>query len=55
MMHRVLVFALALGTAVGLAHLIEPRKQELKHALGSALDALSGRHSQRALARQRLS
>jgi peptidoglycan/LPS O-acetylase OafA/YrhL len=53
--HRILVFALVLGTAVGLAYVIEPRKREVKHALRSALDALHAKHSQRALARQRLS
>jgi len=54
-MHRIFVFALALGTAVGLAHVIEPRKREVKYALRSALDALRARHSEKALARQRLS
>jgi peptidoglycan/LPS O-acetylase OafA/YrhL len=38
-MHRVLVFGLALGVALALAHIVEQRKGALKHWLRAALDA----------------
>ena len=54
-LHRVLVFGLALGGALGLARLIEPRKAALKAQLRSALHLLLGKPPPRAVARQRLS
>jgi peptidoglycan/LPS O-acetylase OafA/YrhL len=53
--HRVLVFGLALGGALGLASLIEPRKGALKGQLRSALHLLLGKPPPPAVARQRLS
>jgi peptidoglycan/LPS O-acetylase OafA/YrhL len=54
-LHRVLVFSLALGGALGLASLIEPRKGALKAHLRSALHLLLGKPPPPAVARQRLS
>jgi peptidoglycan/LPS O-acetylase OafA/YrhL len=54
-LHRVLVFCLALGAALGLARLIEPRKAALKGQLRSALYLLLGKPPSPAVARQRLS
>jgi peptidoglycan/LPS O-acetylase OafA/YrhL len=54
-LHRVLVFGLALGAAVGLASLIEPRKATLKRQLRSALHLLLGKPPPPAVLRQRLS
>lgn len=51
-MHRVLVFVLALGGALALARLTEPRKRALKQGLRSALHAVLGNRP--ALERQRL-
>jgi peptidoglycan/LPS O-acetylase OafA/YrhL len=42
-MHRVFVFGLAFGGALGLASLIEPRKRALKARLRSALHILLGK------------
>lgn len=53
--HRVLVFCLALGGALGLARLIEPRKAALKGQLRSALYLVLGKRPSPAVARQRLS
>jgi peptidoglycan/LPS O-acetylase OafA/YrhL len=52
--HRLLVFGLALGGALGLAGLIEPRKGALKRGLRAALDAVIKRCRPPALERQRL-
>jgi peptidoglycan/LPS O-acetylase OafA/YrhL len=52
-LHRVLVFGLALGGALGLASLIEPRKRVLKGQLRSALHLLRGKPPPPAVARQR--
>lgn len=49
--HRVLVFGLALGGALGLASLIEPRKATLKGQLRSALRLLLGKPPPPAVAR----
>ena len=54
-LHRVLVFGLALGGALGLASLIEPRKRALKAQLRTALHILLGKPPLPAVARQRLS
>jgi peptidoglycan/LPS O-acetylase OafA/YrhL len=54
-LHRVLVFGLALGGALGLASLIEPRKRALKAHLRSALHILLGKPPPPATARPRLS
>src|SRR3954452_11845437 len=54
-LHRVLVFGLALGGALGLASLIEPRKASLKAQLRTALHILLGKPPPSAAARQRLS
>ena len=54
-LHRVLVFGLALGGALGLASLIEPRKGALKTQLRSALHILLGKPPPPAAASQRLS
>jgi peptidoglycan/LPS O-acetylase OafA/YrhL len=54
-LHRVLVFGFALGGALGLASLIEPRKGALKAQLRSALHLLIGKPPPPAVARQRLS
>ena len=54
-LHRVLVFGLALGGALGLASLIEPRKGALKAQLRTALHVLLGKPPPPAVARQRLS
>jgi peptidoglycan/LPS O-acetylase OafA/YrhL len=54
-LHRILVFSLALGGALGLASLIEPRKGALKAHLRSALHLLLGKPPPPAVARQRLS
>ncbi|HEX9536214.1 MAG TPA: acyltransferase [Stellaceae bacterium] len=54
-LHRVLVFCLSLGGALGLASLIEPRKTLLKAQLRSALHLLLGKPPPVAVARQRLS
>jgi peptidoglycan/LPS O-acetylase OafA/YrhL len=54
-LHRVLVFGLALGAALGLARLIEPRKAALKGQLRSTLYLLLGKRPSPAVARQRLS
>jgi peptidoglycan/LPS O-acetylase OafA/YrhL len=54
-LHRVLVFGLALGGAIGLASLIEPRKASLKAQLRSALHLLLRKPPPSAVARQRLS
>ena len=54
-LHRVLVFGLALGGALGLASLIEPRKGALKAQLRSALHILLGKPPSPAVARERLS
>lgn len=54
-LHRVLVFGLALGGAIGLARLIEPRKASLKAQLRSALHLLLRKPPPSAVARQRLS
>jgi peptidoglycan/LPS O-acetylase OafA/YrhL len=54
-LHRVLVFGLALGGALALASLIEPRKLALKRRLRSALFALRGPPPSTAVAHQRLS
>jgi peptidoglycan/LPS O-acetylase OafA/YrhL len=54
-LHRVLVFGLALGGALGLASLIEPRKGALKSQLRSALHILLGKPPPPAAASQRLS
>ncbi len=52
-LHRLLVFGLALGGALGLARLIEPRKGALKRGLRSGLDAVLGKRPGPALERQR--
>ena len=49
--HRVLVFGLALGAALGLASLIEPRKATLKGQLRSVLRLLLGKPPPPAVAR----
>jgi peptidoglycan/LPS O-acetylase OafA/YrhL len=54
-LHRVLVFSLAFGGALGLASLIEPRKAGLKRWLRSALHLLLGKPPPQAVARQPLS
>ena len=54
-LHRVLVFGLALGGALGLAGLIEPRKATLKRHLRSALHWLRGQPAPQPAAQQRLS
>jgi peptidoglycan/LPS O-acetylase OafA/YrhL len=54
-LHRILVFGLALGGALGLASLIEPRKSAFKRHLRSALHLLLGRGPPPAVVRQRLS
>jgi peptidoglycan/LPS O-acetylase OafA/YrhL len=54
-LHRVLVFGLALGGALGLASLVEPRKRTLKAQLRTALHILLGKPPPPAVARQRLS
>jgi peptidoglycan/LPS O-acetylase OafA/YrhL len=54
-LHRVLVFGLALGGALGLASLIEPRKGALKAQLRTVLHVLLGKRPPPAVARQRLS
>jgi peptidoglycan/LPS O-acetylase OafA/YrhL len=54
-LHRVLVFGLALGGALGLASLIEPRKAGLKRQLRSALHSLLGKPPPPEVARHRLS
>lgn len=48
-LHRVLVFGLALGAALGLASLIEPRKAALKRHLRSALQVLLGQSAPEAV------
>jgi peptidoglycan/LPS O-acetylase OafA/YrhL len=53
-LHRVLVFGLALGGALGLASLIEPRKASLKAQLRSALRFLLGKPPPPTAAPQRL-
>lgn len=53
-LHRLLVFGLALGGALGLAGLIEPRKTTLKRRLRSALHLLAGRAPSPAVGRHRL-
>jgi peptidoglycan/LPS O-acetylase OafA/YrhL len=53
-LHRVLVFGLALGGALGLASLIEPRKASLKAQLRSALHFLLGKPPPPTAAPQRL-
>jgi peptidoglycan/LPS O-acetylase OafA/YrhL len=54
-LHRVLVFGLALGGALGVASLIEPRKGALKAQLRSALHLLLRKPRPPAVARQRVS
>ena len=54
-LHRALVFGLALGAALGLARLIEPRKAALKSQLRSTLYLLLGKRPSPAVARERLS
>jgi peptidoglycan/LPS O-acetylase OafA/YrhL len=54
-LHRVVVFGLALGGALGLASLIEPRKRALKAQLRTALHILLGKPPPPAVARERLS
>jgi peptidoglycan/LPS O-acetylase OafA/YrhL len=54
-LHRVLVFGLALGGALGLASLIEPRKTSLKAQLRSAVHLLLGKPPPPSVVRQRLS
>jgi peptidoglycan/LPS O-acetylase OafA/YrhL len=54
-LHRVLVFGLTLGGALGLASLVEPRKAALKAQLRSGLHFLLGKSPPPAVARQRLS
>jgi peptidoglycan/LPS O-acetylase OafA/YrhL len=54
-LHRVLVFGLALGGALGLASLVEPRKGALKAQLRTVLHVLLGKPPPPAVARQRLS
>jgi peptidoglycan/LPS O-acetylase OafA/YrhL len=54
-LHRLLVFGLALGGALGLASLIEPRKAALKRWLRSALHLLLRKPPPSAVARQRAS
>jgi peptidoglycan/LPS O-acetylase OafA/YrhL len=54
-LHRILVFGLSLGGALGLASLIEPRKALLKAQLRSALHLLLRKPPPPAVARQRLS
>lgn len=54
-LHRVLVFGLALGGALGLSSLIEPRKATLKTQLRSGLHFLLGKPPPPAVAQQRLS
>ena len=54
-LHRVLVFGLTLGGALGLASLIEPRKGALKAQLRTVLHVLLGKPPPPAVARQRLS
>jgi peptidoglycan/LPS O-acetylase OafA/YrhL len=54
-LHRVLVFGLALGGALGLASLIEPRKALLKTQLRSALHLLLGKPSPPTVAREQVS
>jgi len=54
-LHRILVFSLALGAALGLACLIEPRKTSLKRHLRSTLHFLFGQAAPQPVARQRLS
>ena len=53
-LHRVLVFGFALGGALGLASLIEPRKASLKAQLRSALHFLLGKPPPPTAAPQRL-
>jgi hypothetical protein len=53
-LHRVLIFGLALGGALGLASLIEPRKASLKAQLRSALHFLLGKPPPPTAAPQRL-
>lgn len=50
-MHRVLVFGLALGGALGLARVIEPRKGTLKRAMRATLEAVIGKRPSPALER----
>ncbi len=54
-LHRVLVFGLALGGALGLASLIEPRKAALKAQLRSALQFILGKPPPSTVVRQRVS
>jgi peptidoglycan/LPS O-acetylase OafA/YrhL len=54
-LHRVLVFGLALGGALALASLIEPRKAALKAQLRSTLHFLLGKPPPPTVIRQRLS
>jgi peptidoglycan/LPS O-acetylase OafA/YrhL len=54
-LHRVLVFGLALGGALALASLVEPRKAALRAQLRSGLHFLLGKPPPPAVARQRLS
>ena len=53
-LHRILVFGLALGGALGLASLIEPSKIVLKRRLRSALHLLRGKPPPPAIVRQRV-
>jgi peptidoglycan/LPS O-acetylase OafA/YrhL len=50
-MHRVLVFGLVLGGALGLARVIEPRKGTLKRAMRATLEAVIGKRPSPALER----
>ena len=54
-LHRVLVFGFALGGALGLASLIEPRKAALKRQLRSALHFFLGKPPPPNVVRQRVS
>jgi peptidoglycan/LPS O-acetylase OafA/YrhL len=54
-LHRVLIFGLALGGALGLASLIEPRKTALKRQLRSALHFLFGKPPPPNVVRQQVS
>jgi peptidoglycan/LPS O-acetylase OafA/YrhL len=53
--HRILVFVLALGTALAVAWFAEPRKTALKRWFHAVLANVLGRRSPSGLERQRLS
>jgi peptidoglycan/LPS O-acetylase OafA/YrhL len=53
--HRVLVFVLALGAAIGIGRLIEQRKGALKPFLRTGFDAVLGKPTAQALERRKIS